>query len=93
MDARATSVANIKWQLSLLRADEKRLRFLISCPSTTVGTRTRAVTQLPYVRERLQILEQELSRMESEQPTAVQQAADSATDPGNDEIKLCEDVV
>ena len=93
MDAGAKAATNIKWQLSLLRADEKRLRFLISCPSTTVGTRTRAVTQLPYVRERLQILEQELSRMESEQQTATRQAADLAADPGKNEIKVCEDAV
>lgn len=64
MDARESALANLKWQLDLLRADEKRLQFLVSCQSTTVGTRTRAVTQLPYVRERLQALARELSRME-----------------------------
>ena len=67
MDARESASANVKWQLDLLRQDEKRLHFLISCQSTTVETRTRAVTQLPWVRERIQALAQELSRIESEE--------------------------
>ena len=70
MDARESALANVKWQLDLLREDEKRLQFLISCQSTTVETRTRAVTQLPCVRERLQALAQELSRLESEKHKA-----------------------
>lgn len=66
LNARESALANAKWQLDFLRLDEKRLHFLISCPSATVETRTRAVTQLPWVRERIQALAQELSRLESE---------------------------
>ena len=60
MHARESALANVKWQLDLSREDAKRLKFLISCQSTTVETRTRAVTQLPCVRERIQALAQEL---------------------------------
>ena len=70
MDARESALANVKWQLDLLQQDEKRLHFLISCQSTSVETRTRAVTQLPCVRERIQVLAQELSRLESEKRSA-----------------------
>jgi hypothetical protein len=70
MDARESALANAKWQLDLLREDEKRLQFLILCQSTTVETRTRAITQLPCVRERLQALAQELSHLESEKRSA-----------------------
>lgn len=66
MNARESALANVKWQLDVSREDEKRLKFLISCQSTTVETRTRAVTQLPCVRERIQALAQELKRLESE---------------------------
>ncbi len=70
MDARESALANVRWQLDLLQQDEKRLHFLISRQSTTVETRTRAVTQLPCVRERIQVLAQELSRLESEKRSA-----------------------
>jgi hypothetical protein len=63
IDPGESALANVRWQLELLREDEKRLQFLVSCQSTTVETRTRAVTQLPCVRERIQALAQELSRL------------------------------
>jgi hypothetical protein len=66
MDARERAIANLKWQLCLLREEEKRLRFLISCQSSNAQTRTRAVAQLPSVRERIQAFADELSRLAPE---------------------------